>query len=200
MGLLDWLFGKQGTSSEERRAPQSQDELWSISENGNPMMTYRNRRITVFAGNDGWKFCVAKITADNDPYFSEVYASEAAAKYEALAWMNGSPSLHQSFQEQRRENRASKWEECILATETLANDLQAALADHSLNVTALRKIEAKIAPNVKRFSWQITQYYRDGVSDELIHKAEGLEKRFQALALVVDTRIAEAKSRPRKKT
>lgn len=67
MGIFDWLFGR-GRPSDVTPPPASAPQ-WEPSENGNAAIIHKNRRITVFASDRGWKFCVAKIENDNNPFF-----------------------------------------------------------------------------------------------------------------------------------
>ncbi|NNH67991.1 hypothetical protein [Rhizobium laguerreae] len=198
MGILDWLFGGSSTV----QAPTTVSPLssrWESTENGNPSTIYRNRRITVFEQDRGWKFCVAKIEGDDNPYFSEVYETADAAKYEAFAYFGGQPSTYQTRSEISRKSRADVSVGYIAETERLYRDLTAKLVDPELTVTELRKIERKVEGQVKRASWQLTQYYRDGVRRSAIDTAERLEPLFEALSADVAQRIEEAKARPRRR-
>ncbi|NKM14168.1 hypothetical protein GFL85_24635 [Rhizobium laguerreae] len=204
MGLLDWLFGSRKSALEQEpfaqgtRGPSSPPH-WERSERGNPALIFDNRRITVFEQDRGWKFCIAKIKDDNDPFFSEVYDTEDAAKYEALARVSGQVSKYTTRSHDLKSARKDRWEEQIADRAKLFEDLSAALLAAS-NVTDLRKIESKVSSQLKQASWQITQYYRDGVAPSLVEKAEDLEKNLQAMLSAVEARIAEFKSRRRKPT
>jgi hypothetical protein len=201
VGLFDWLFGKKLDLVDTiGLAPvqwcQTHDPQWEPSENGNPCLIYKNRRITVFERDRGWKFCIAKIEDDDDPYFSEVYFDEAAAKYEALARMDGRPSKHLTRSEDYGRARKEKWEDQIVERAKLYEELSDALSI-AANVTELRKIQRKIESQAKQATWQISQYYRDGVSQHLITQAEALAGKFDAMAPKIETKIAEMKARPR---
>ncbi len=92
MGIFDWLFGEQNFHREQ----SGTHDPWSVSENGNAMIIINSVRITVFQNNSGWKYCIAKIHSHKEPYFSELYASEQAARDEALAKFHDQPSRHES--------------------------------------------------------------------------------------------------------
>jgi hypothetical protein len=98
MGLLDWLFPKASRSDGDIR-------WWLRSEAGNPTRIYRNRRLTVFEQDGGWKFCDAQEGRDGEPYFSGVYDSVEAAKYEAIARVRGQPSRYKTRSQKARERR-----------------------------------------------------------------------------------------------
>ncbi len=87
MGILNWLFG--GATGVK----------WSRSANGNPVIFRLNRCITVFRTDSGWKYCIATIDEDDNPYFSEVYETEVAAKFEALARLEGRESRYRPMYE-----------------------------------------------------------------------------------------------------
>lgn len=80
MGFLNWLFGT--------------GVKWSRSSNGNPMIIRRKRRITVFRSDGGWKYCIARIEQDDNPFYSEAFETKAAAKFEALAHVEGRESRY----------------------------------------------------------------------------------------------------------
>lgn len=105
MGFLDWIFGKATQGNAGR-----QQESWTSSERGNAMMLVGDQRITVFEDSGrGWKFCIADATGDEpNPYYSDRYDTENAAKYEALAHYKGLPSRYQSKVEQAAGRRAQK--------------------------------------------------------------------------------------------
>lgn len=87
MGILNWLFGG------------STGVKWSRSRNGNPVIFRLNRCVTVFRSDGGWKFCIATVDEDGNRYFSEAYETEAAAKFEALACLEGRVSRHRPIYE-----------------------------------------------------------------------------------------------------
>lgn len=77
-GYIFWI-------SMDSETPSPQNDHWSTSENGNPIIISGNKRVTVFASNDGWKYCFAYITDEFEPYFSDIYTSKTEAKKEGLA-------------------------------------------------------------------------------------------------------------------
>ena len=190
MGLFDWLFGRKVVEPQKASG-------WGSSESGNSMTIYRNRRVTVFPSDRGWKFCIAKVEDDEDPYFSDVYRDEDAAKYEALAWMDGRPSRNSTMQEDRQVNRRKQWEEQISQRAALLAILSKDLP-LAANLTEVRKIERKVQSHVKQGSWQISEYVRDGVSDVLIRQAEELHRSYEALSQRVEDRVASFKTKVKK--
>jgi len=200
---LQWDFGNGCSLVGQKRRPYPIHHAeiprgWQPSENGNPVLIYKNHRITVFPADRGWKFCVAKIESDDDPFFSEAYHTEDAAKFEALARMDNRPSQHSTNAQDRAAVRKGKWEEQIAERVKTHQELSSALVA-ATTVTDLRKIERKVESQVKQSSWQIPEYYRDGVSRNLIEQAEEMEKQFQSLATSVALRITELKSQRTRK-
>jgi hypothetical protein len=196
VGIFDWLFGRS-TPSEVTPPPASAPQ-WESSENGNPCLILKNRRITVFASNHGWKFCIARIENDDNPFFSEVYQTEEAAKYEALAHVERRPSKYASFSQYSREARRLKWEALIVDKEALFSALSDTLAS-TITLTELRKIERKVDSQIKQDSRLITDYYRDGISDELVIRAEKTANDFEVLKSKIVDRAAELKATGRKR-
>jgi hypothetical protein len=200
MGILNWLFGRQQQGANPEPQPDqprrsARNPVWEISDNGNPFIIYKNRRITVFERDRGWKYCVAKIEEDNDPYFSEVYFTVDAAKYEALAWLDGRPSANATRSQDAARARREKWEELIAEKATLYEELSATMP-LATSVTELRKIERKVASQIKQGSWQIAEYHQAGVAPPVVKQAEDLVEKFKAMATAVEDRVAEVKSRP----
>lgn len=112
MGLWSWLFGRA------EPAPG-----WRQSEAGNDTLISGGSRVTVFQDGPAWKFCLANADGDDDPFFSETYSTKAAATHEALAMLNGTPSLHKTNQEMREERIAASIPQWI---EKETNNLEAA--------------------------------------------------------------------------
>jgi hypothetical protein len=188
MGIFDWLFGRS-TPSEVTPRPASGPQ-WESSENGNPCIIHKNRRITVFASDRGWKFCVAKIENDNNPFFSEVYRTDEAAKYEALAHVDRRPSKHATLSQDNRDARRLKWEALIVDKEKLFSELSGSLVS-TTSVTELRKIERKVDTQIRQDPRLITDYYRDGISDQFVIRAEKTAKEFELLKSLIEARAAE---------
>ena len=185
---------------------------WQVSQNGNPTMSVGQMRITVFPlvdevypqGNPPrrvWIYCVAYEDNDDDPYFSDPYETEEAAKYEALAFINGSPSRHQSETELRNQRRIDRpiaqCEGGARQREQLIAEISDMLKHENLNVTALRKPEKRIASQLKALEWQIPQchYYPDGDRENAIALAEKQKIALHGLAQRVEARIAERKAK-----
>ncbi|WP_428413462.1 hypothetical protein [Pararhizobium sp.] len=62
------------------------------------------------------------------------------------------------------------------------------------SLTELRKIERKVDSQIKQDLRLITDYYRDGVADQVIIRAEKTAKEFEALKSQIDARAAELKA------
>jgi hypothetical protein len=174
-------------------------------------MVVGGERITVFASDNGWKYCIADESARDDdayePDFSDPYETVEAAKYEALAVINDRPSRHRSITERRRKQEREQWREhhrqrrldrwkiAIQEREQVIADISDLLRREDLNITALRKPEAKIASRLKALGWQISTYHADGVGEEAIAQAEKQKIALRELAQRVEARIAERKAK-----
>lgn len=186
MGLLDWLFPK---------APQSDAEVrWSRSPAGNPTGIYRNRRLTVFEQDGGWKFCDAKVEDDDEPYFSGAYDSVEAAKYEAVAWVGGLPSRHKSRSQRAGERRLREALSGIEGKAALAAEIRQALATGP-KLTELRRLDKKVANARRQLTSDVNRAYSMG---EDAAKSERLEQELAALVGAIGARIEERKTRPKK--
>jgi hypothetical protein len=82
MGILDWLLGsrKKASSAPE---PSLNPLSWERSERGNLTALHRGNRATIFQQDGAWKYVFADEADQDEPYFSEAFPSEAAAKREA---------------------------------------------------------------------------------------------------------------------
>ncbi|MAZ85996.1 MAG: hypothetical protein CME90_20720 [Hoeflea sp.] len=198
MSFLKWLFGKSSTRGGDARPGA---EGWAISENGNPTMVDGQIRITVFPQDRGWKFCIADVDDRNDPYFSDVYSSEVAAKEEALAHLRGEPTVHEPHSASRTEDGRDQWEAHIRARSVLIEEIQKLLSENpELGITALRKPEAKVSSHLKQLKWQIAEYHRAGVSVSMIAQSERQEALLSGLADKIGERIkAKQAQRPARK-
>ncbi|PTE07390.1 hypothetical protein [Mesorhizobium helmanticense] len=184
MGLFDWLFGRA-------EKPVTESEIWTPSENGNPMIVSGTTRITVFPQDRGWKYCIAEIDDRREPIFSEVYGSERAAKDEALAHVRGGPPQHHPLSAQTDENRRKRWEAHVNDRERLIAEIKAHLSSNpDLGISALRRPEAKIASHLKQLNWQDAELHRAGVSDRTIAMTRGQVLALSDLQLEVGSRIA----------
>ncbi len=196
MGLLAWLFGRTPAPSEPEPPALSTLPTWQISENGNPTILFESGgRLTVFEDDrGGWKFCASQGDGSTDPYFSEPYETVEAAKLEALAYVTATPSRHTSITERYRQEGRARWEEMVDKKADLLTQMKKALEDPNLNVTQLRKIEAKVATQIKQLAWQIDELQRRGVDNRVIAEAERLAVEFPNLASEIEQRIAERKA------
>ncbi len=178
MAFLNWLFGRSSTKG------------WTVSENGNPMLVDGSTRITVFAQDRGWKFCIAEVEDRTEPYFSEAYASEQDAREEAVAFYREEPPRHQPLSVSSAESRRGRWEAHIRERTSLIEEIQRLLSENpALGITALRKPEAKVASHIKQLEWQIAQYHRSDVSPELIALSERQAQTLAQLAKEIGARI-----------
>lgn len=194
MGLLDWLFGRTPAARSEPEPPASR--TWHISENGNPtMLLAGGGRLTVFESDDGWKFCASQRDGDRDAFFSESYMTAEAAKDEALAFVTGAPSRHASIAETYRQEGRARYAAKIDEKAELLIKLRKELEESDLNVTKLRKIEAKLATQVRQVEWQIDELHRRGVDKKVIMLAEHLGRDFPKFLATVAERIAGRKKR-----
>lgn len=185
MGLFSRLFGGFRSRSNDPAAAR-----WTVSENGNPMLIEGSTRITVFQQDRGWKYCIADINDREEPYFSETYADEQAAREEALAHFRGEPQCHTPLSASFAENPRQRWEKHIRERSQLIEELQRYLADNpDLGISALRKPEAKITSHLKQLDWQITEYQLAGVSADFISLAQQQRPALIRLAEDVQARI-----------
>lgn len=197
MGLLSWLFG--ASKAIQTSAP-SRDE-WTTSGGGNPTLLCGSKRITVFAQDKGWKYCIADTDDRREPYFSEAYANQAAAQYEALADLRNLPSRYEPLSADIAADKRQRWEEWIRERSKLIAELEQLLADDpDMNITGLRKPEAKIASHLKQLDWQRDEYRKVGVAKALQAQAEQQRAALERLAEQVAARIeAKQAQRPPRK-
>ncbi len=179
MGFLSWLFGSG----------------WQISDNGNPTRVVGRNRVTVFAWDRGYKFCVADARHDDeDPFFSDPYETEEQAKDSALAYIAGRPSPHTSlvddWQKQRTIRARNHLDETVARLAGLARDAIAAE-----NITDLRKVEAKAASFVKSMGLALDRSPHNALSRSDISKAEQLRDQATRIQVAVQKRIEELKAR-----
>ncbi|WP_432284349.1 hypothetical protein SLT36_21520 [Aminobacter sp. BA135] len=165
-----------------------------MSDSGNPSIVVGNHRLTVFAQDAGFKFCVARADRDDrEPYFSDVYQTADQAKDCALAYLNSRPSPHVSMTENWREQRSVRARQHLADTTSRLIEL-AKDATGAKNVTALRKVEAKAASTAKSMRLAIDRALHDRLSDSDIINAEGLRDQADRLLAAIQKRIAELKS------
>ena len=187
MGFFDWLLGTN--KSRVGKLPTGR-EGWTTSENGNPTLVMGGMRLTVFQQDGGWTYCISELNRPNEPHFSDTYATAQIAKEEALASLRGEPSRHQTRSASSAENRRERWEEQIRERNHTVNELKRLLSENSdLGITALRKPETKIASQLKQLGWQLAEYQRAGVSDDLLLVAEEQKMTLAKLSEEVAARI-----------
>lgn len=93
MGWLSKLFG----------SAEPKGIAWRKSENGNLTSVVQGQRVTIYPDSGGWKFCLADADEEREPFFSESYATQDAAQYEAAAMIEGRPSRFKSNADLRQE-------------------------------------------------------------------------------------------------
>lgn len=93
--LLHFLFGRSPTPG----------PAWTTSEAGNPTTVIGPNRVTVYPDGHVWKFCVADSDDRRPPYFSDGYGTPEMAREEAMAFIRGTPSIHQSSRQIREDKR-----------------------------------------------------------------------------------------------
>ena len=163
MGLLDWLFPKTLRSDAEMR--------WSQSAAGNPTGAYKNRRLTIFAYDGGWKFCDAKTEPDDDPHYSDVYDSIEAAKYDAIARVGGQPSRFKSRSETAGDRRLEIALSSIRGKVALAAAIKHALGTDP-KLAELRTLERKIASARRQLTSDFNAAYRAGDNEDTARNGE----------------------------
>lgn len=196
MGLLDWLFGRERSGDEAVQ----QSSQWSLSENGNPTRVIGTTRLTVFQQDRGWKYCNAYVNHRRQSIFSQPYANEQAVKDEAMADFSGEPSQHKALSAVADVDRRQRWEAHINERERIIAELRAYLTSNSdLEISLLRKPEAKIASHINQLGWQMSEYHCADVSDGMIAIAKMQKIVLEKLANDVVTRICakEALRKPR---
>ena len=190
MAFWGWLFG--GSSLRGG---------WELSENGNPTVLKGSSRLTVFAQDRGWKFCISDVEDRGEPYFSEAYETKRQAQEEALSYVRGDTPRHQPLSVGCAENRRHRWEAHIRARDSEIEELQKYLETNTdLRVTELRKPEAKIASLLKQIGRQTAEYERLGVSAKLLRLNEHHRSVLTRLGEGVAGRVSalQSKRSPRK--
>lgn len=191
MGIFSWLFGSD-VQDESRPANATR---WTVSENGNPTCVIGDRRLTVFEQDSGYKFCVARADRDDrNPYFSESYATEEAARFEAAAFVLGQPSRHKSLTEGRRDDRRQKADARLGEIEARIAKLGAD-AQSARNLTELRKVEKSAASTAKALTIALSRSTHDGLSAESIAEVERLQAQASALIDRIKALIAQKQRR-----
>jgi hypothetical protein len=96
--------GARGPKSASKLAlPDIGQTAWSLSEKGNDTALLRGSRVTVFPDYTVWKFCISDEGEDSEPFFSESYATKEAARFEAIAMVEGRPSQYPTTREIRAQ-------------------------------------------------------------------------------------------------
>ena len=204
MGLWNWLFGGRAnelaTPTSPLEPPAPAGSAWQSSENGNPTTIIGRIRLTVFPQDNGWKFCIANVDDRGEPHFSDVYASEAAAREEALAAVQGEPSRHRPLWVDGAENRRRRMEAELDASAATIEDLRAWLSGNpDAGISALRKPESKIRSQLRQLDWHVGELERLGASASVITGAREQSRILSDLAGEVAARLAakQAQRKPR---
>ena len=195
MGLWNWLFGGRAnelaTPTSPLEPPASAGPAWQSSENGNPTTILGRIRLTVFPQDNGWKFCIANVDDRGEPHFSDVYASEAAAREEALAAVRGEPSRHRPLWVDGAENRRRRMEAELDARAATIEDLRAWLSGNpDAGISALRKPELKIRSQLRQLDWHVGELERLGASASVVTGAREQSRILSDLAGEVAARLA----------
>lgn len=95
--------GQPTANSDTFKADEPKGWFWAASEKGNDTAVVGGTRITIFPDYTVWKFCLADEGSDAEPYFSESYASKEAARFEAVAMVEGRPSHYLTTRETRTQ-------------------------------------------------------------------------------------------------
>jgi len=126
---------------------------WSASEAGNQTRTYANQRVTVFESDGGWKYCIAHLGEDDDPYFSDPYETQAAAKACALAFLDGRDAPFQTKRETREAEHAQQatafGREAPARLITYQAELRSMYTDEKFLLTPLRKLKKSCSRDEK---------------------------------------------------
>ncbi|KAB2743540.1 hypothetical protein [Brucella anthropi] len=81
----------------------SKPESWRVSESGNQTQIYGGSRVTVFPSDGGWKYCISAPFGDDDPYYSDRYATQEEAMECGMAFLDVRPDPHKTMREIREE-------------------------------------------------------------------------------------------------
>lgn len=199
MGLFDWL----GNLFSKVSATHS-SETWQLSENGNPMMIIGDTRITVFEQYNSWKFCIAQVDGDENPYFSYGYEKEIEAKEEALAMYYGLSSTHLSLKEKRSRERIEKSPMNLKYIDNIISQLSGIVQNP--DDKTLTQIKKSVDKNIKTIRLSLSysrQLISDGASDETLDEYEkretALNKILSDLDKIVEKRTAEGTQKGRKR-
>ncbi|GLR55130.1 hypothetical protein KYK30_31760 [Shinella yambaruensis] len=121
---------------------------WQVSENGNKTRIVDGTRVTIFASDGGWKYCLADQGNRYEPFFSDRYRSEAEAIESALADIEGRDSPHKSTRQLRDEREAVRAAEVISAAPETFTKAQSQLSDmhasQKFKLTELRPIQKRL--------------------------------------------------------
>lgn len=173
---------------------------WQLSEHGNAMRLYHGKRLTVFERDGGWKFCIADADEDDDPYFSDPYETEDAAKYEVMALLDGRPSEHKTMREAYAESRDAQMVERLAECSTSVTNLFGLISETinapDVNITKLRPLEQKLITVQKTLS-RLDEHFRMRDDAQSLGSAEGLLSQSQDMSRQVTSKIEWLRATPK---
>jgi conjugal transfer/entry exclusion protein len=193
LGIFSFLFGKRS-----RHPPH--ESGWVVSSNGNPTREYLGQRITVFDADHGFKFCIADPVDGDDPYYSERYDSLEAAKYEAMAYMDGGPSTHQTTKAKREDQSLAVSRDIVSDKRRMLAEISSSLSQENVDLKSLRATERKLVTGVKGLQAARTVIFVSGRDIIEIESVDDLIAVFSRQLTALEVRIAEVKTTPRKRT
>jgi len=188
MKFFRWLFGSTNSLQAQLGEPE-----WERLENGGSTRIYKEREIRVSKFGDGWRYWISVIDGKPNSFFSGAYSTEVAARYEALAEIDGLPIMHSMSSKWFSINRKSELESLITQKSQYLRELTARLA-MAENLRDLKHIRYKLGRQLKQASLCAPEYRRLRLDSCVIAEAERTTEAFKAMATQVDTRISEIKS------
>lgn len=139
---------------------------WTVSSNGNQTLAINGLRVTVFERDGGWKFCVAISEEDEDPYFSDRYASEQEAKDCALAYISGRPAPHRSKKEHNEAVQIASYSTALQRSKDIYiesyDKLKLIHDSKKFLLTALRPIKKRLDRSERHLIEAYKHFYSDG--------------------------------------
>ncbi|WP_273785601.1 hypothetical protein [Brucella intermedia] len=128
----------------------SGSETWRVSEKGNRTQIYGGSRVTVFQSDGGWKYCISAPFGDDDPYYSDRYATQEEAMECGMAFLDGRPDPHKTMREIREERVLNSALEETTSSIPVLKELTDAINDLHLTgkflvrgITAIKKTSDK---------------------------------------------------------
>lgn len=178
-----------------------QDTTWHASRNGNQTIKVGSLRLTVFEQDRGWKYCISQGSGDDNPYFSERYATEQEAKEAATAHANGQESPHKTSREAREDANLNYHLSITKDANEIYHSCHSSISEMyssgRINLTALRPIKKKL----DRTERSIIEAYKHNYAERREADANALWKLredFNELESFVDTLIAWIESGAKK--